>query len=185
MSSHGVTSIHLGPTLAKAGQHSTDVSVCGQALAMWEVAESRPIRDDVDYSRAPHGTAGASSHCEEFEYEELPEDPELQEDEEETLDDINRLLAEAKPQEDDGQQSSQGGTHVHAQVSQRPQVIDDFFRNFLIRPLHRCGATGDPPWNGGDPPCGKQRPCATSRLVRPHTPAPWPESLNSVVMQSS
>lgn len=66
----------------------------------------------------------------EFNYEELPEDPELQEDDEETLDDINRLLAESKP----GAQAQEfGGDENAAKVQQRPQVIDDFFRNFLVK----------------------------------------------------
>lgn len=65
----------------------------------------------------------------EFQYEELPEEPEQMDDEEETLDDINRLLAEAKPKEE----SEGGGDGGLAKVQQRPQVIDDFFRNFLIK----------------------------------------------------
>jgi len=65
----------------------------------------------------------------EFRYEEVPDDPELAEEEDETLDDINRLLAETKPQEkshfdDEGPQAA---------VSQRPAVLDDFFRNFLLK----------------------------------------------------
>jgi len=64
----------------------------------------------------------------EFQYEELPEDP--MDDEEETLDDINRLLAEAKPKEES---EGGGGDGSLAKVQQRPQVIDDFFRNFLIK----------------------------------------------------
>mmetsp|Transcript_59542 Transcript_59542/g.128834 ORF Transcript_59542/g.128834 Transcript_59542/m.128834 type:complete len:584 (+) Transcript_59542:27-1778(+) len=64
----------------------------------------------------------------EFQYEELPEDQDLIEDEEETLDDINRLLAETKPAE-----SSDGNEGTMAQVQQRPAVIDDFFRNFLMK----------------------------------------------------
>mmetsp|Transcript_23353 Transcript_23353/g.59646 ORF Transcript_23353/g.59646 Transcript_23353/m.59646 type:complete len:578 (-) Transcript_23353:57-1790(-) len=68
----------------------------------------------------------------EFQYEELPEDPDLMaEDEEETLDDINRLLAEAKPKDD--AMDGAGGDGSLAKVQQRPQVIDDFFRNFLIK----------------------------------------------------
>lgn len=65
---------------------------------------------------------------EEFQYEELPEDPELLEDEDETLDDINRLLAETKPKDD-----LRGGASDDsmAQVQQSAQVIDDFFRNYL------------------------------------------------------
>mmetsp|Transcript_42509 Transcript_42509/g.74601 ORF Transcript_42509/g.74601 Transcript_42509/m.74601 type:complete len:587 (-) Transcript_42509:162-1922(-) len=64
-----------------------------------------------------------------FRYEELPEDPELLDDEDETLDDINRLLAETKPQE--VQEGPSDGDMVT--VSQRPQVIDDFIRNFLMK----------------------------------------------------
>eukprot|EP00747_Dinoflagellata_sp_TGD_P164162 gnl/TRDRNA2_/TRDRNA2_183706_c0_seq1.p1 gnl/TRDRNA2_/TRDRNA2_183706_c0~~gnl/TRDRNA2_/TRDRNA2_183706_c0_seq1.p1 ORF type:complete len:601 (+),score=136.66 gnl/TRDRNA2_/TRDRNA2_183706_c0_seq1:64-1803(+) len=66
----------------------------------------------------------------EFKYEELPEDPELLEDEEETLDDINRLLAETKPSELPADSGSQGPA---AAVSHRPQVVDDFIRNFLMK----------------------------------------------------
>ncbi|CAE8584960.1 unnamed protein product [Polarella glacialis] len=65
-----------------------------------------------------------------FDYEELPEDPEALEEEEEVLDDINRLLAETKPM--DGRDAGDTGL---AKVQQRPQVIDDFFRNFLMK----CG----------------------------------------------
>jgi len=68
----------------------------------------------------------------EFQYEELPEEPELLEDEEETLDDINRLLAEAKPLESHVQDGGGPGMDSPAKVQTRPQVIDDFFRNFLI-----------------------------------------------------
>lgn len=62
---------------------------------------------------------------EEFQYEELPEEPELLEDDEDTLDDIHRLLAEKTKDEaaDDGNV---------AKVQQQPEVIDDFFRNFLL-----------------------------------------------------
>lgn len=67
----------------------------------------------------------------EFTYEELPEDPELlDDDEEENIDDINRLLAEK-----DAQREIQGTAPDAmdvAQVQQRPQVLDDFFRNFLL-----------------------------------------------------
>jgi WD40 repeat protein len=138
----------------------------------------------------------------EFKYEELPEDPDFLQDEEEILDDINRLLVETRPTEDNSgwegvstlssaahagdkeiQVSSQAwaqvgnkimigseqnqvagfgsillqnplqapraaGTAVKkqeamarigeqeaslAQVQHRPQVIDDFFRNFLTK----------------------------------------------------
>jgi hypothetical protein len=65
-----------------------------------------------------------------FQYEEVPEEPELQDDDEEALDDINRLLAETKPREE---VSDQAGEAATATVQQRPQVIDDFFRNFLIK----------------------------------------------------
>lgn len=67
----------------------------------------------------------------EFTYEELPEDPELMDDDEDVnIDDINKLLAEK-----DAQQEIQGATPEAmdvAQVQQRPQVLDDFFRNFLL-----------------------------------------------------
>lgn len=68
----------------------------------------------------------------EFNYEELPEDPELleQDDEEEQLDDINRLLAETKTAADTQETTEETGL---AKVQQRPQVIDDFFRNFLLK----------------------------------------------------
>ena len=103
----------------------------------------------------------------EFDYEELPEDPELLEpDEEEAnrserrldsaqeqLNDINRLLAETKQVETQerslvrrefwaagrcrGDRTCQGArlrTPLSAtEVQQRPQVIDDFFRNFLLK----------------------------------------------------
>eukprot|EP00933_Yihiella_yeosuensis_P071189 TRINITY_DN7938_c1_g2_i1.p1 TRINITY_DN7938_c1_g2~~TRINITY_DN7938_c1_g2_i1.p1 ORF type:complete len:582 (+),score=135.38 TRINITY_DN7938_c1_g2_i1:83-1828(+) len=65
-----------------------------------------------------------------FDYEELPEDPETLEDEEETLDDINRLLAESKPKDGAEGGNDQAGL---SKVQQRPQVIDDFFRNFLLK----------------------------------------------------
>eukprot|EP00931_Biecheleriopsis_adriatica_P073798 TRINITY_DN48017_c0_g1_i1.p1 TRINITY_DN48017_c0_g1~~TRINITY_DN48017_c0_g1_i1.p1 ORF type:complete len:592 (+),score=155.88 TRINITY_DN48017_c0_g1_i1:117-1892(+) len=65
-----------------------------------------------------------------FDYEELPEDPDLLVDEEEeVLDDINRLLAETKQGDVPEATEDQG----LAKVQQRPQVIDDFFRNFLIK----------------------------------------------------
>jgi WD40 repeat protein len=63
-----------------------------------------------------------------FQYEELPEDPELMEDEDETLDDFNRLLAETKPRED-----LRPGDQDMAQIQQSAQVIDDFFRNYLTK----------------------------------------------------
>jgi hypothetical protein len=66
----------------------------------------------------------------EFQYEELPEDPELMEDEEENLNDINRLLEEAKPKEEAAADTSQAGM---GKVSTRPQVIDDYIRNFLLK----------------------------------------------------
>eukprot|EP00929_Paragymnodinium_shiwhaense_P120045 TRINITY_DN91953_c0_g1_i1.p1 TRINITY_DN91953_c0_g1~~TRINITY_DN91953_c0_g1_i1.p1 ORF type:complete len:672 (-),score=210.70 TRINITY_DN91953_c0_g1_i1:91-1998(-) len=65
----------------------------------------------------------------EFKYEELPEDPELEEDEEETLDDINRLLAETKPKD----RPQQGDDEALSQVQQSAQVVDDFFRNYLTK----------------------------------------------------
>mmetsp|Transcript_82801 Transcript_82801/g.146295 ORF Transcript_82801/g.146295 Transcript_82801/m.146295 type:complete len:593 (+) Transcript_82801:119-1897(+) len=68
----------------------------------------------------------------EFDYEELPEDSELLEgDEEEALDDINRLLAETKHGPADGEEGDR--EEGLAKVQQRPQVIDDFFRNFLLK----------------------------------------------------
>lgn len=66
----------------------------------------------------------------EFAYEELPEDPELLDDEEENIDDINRLLAEKDAQQEI-QDTVPDAVDV-AQVQQRPQVLDDFFRNFLL-----------------------------------------------------
>eukprot|EP00438_Fugacium_kawagutii_P030355 Skav223238 [mRNA] locus=scaffold2231:346930:360896:- [translate_table: standard] len=73
----------------------------------------------------------------EFDYEELPEDPELleQDDEEEQLDDINRLLAETKTATDAQEPLQLEVTEETglAKVQQRPQVIDDFFRNFLLK----------------------------------------------------
>mmetsp|Transcript_152767 Transcript_152767/g.388185 ORF Transcript_152767/g.388185 Transcript_152767/m.388185 type:complete len:584 (+) Transcript_152767:135-1886(+) len=66
----------------------------------------------------------------EFAYEELPDEPELVDDDEETLDDINRLLAETKPSDRTQVAPAADGP---AKVQQRPQVIDDFFRNFLIK----------------------------------------------------
>mmetsp|Transcript_29622 Transcript_29622/g.66724 ORF Transcript_29622/g.66724 Transcript_29622/m.66724 type:complete len:615 (+) Transcript_29622:1-1845(+) len=66
----------------------------------------------------------------EFNYEELPDDPDLlEQDDEEQLDDINRLLAETK-QVDSQDAGEEAGL---AKVQQRPQVIDDFFRNFLLK----------------------------------------------------
>lgn len=66
----------------------------------------------------------------EFAYEELKdEDLGANDDELETLDDINRLLAETKPPDTvRGQAEADLG-----KVSQRPQVIDDFIRNFLMK----------------------------------------------------
>lgn len=65
-----------------------------------------------------------------FNYEELPEEGDLNQDEEETLDDINRLLAESKSRTDAQTTGDEGGL---SKVQQRPQVIDDFFRNFLLK----------------------------------------------------
>jgi len=87
----------------------------GDAEKTHEILETIEISEDSD---------------DDFAYEELPEDPELLEDEEETLDDINRLLAETKPANDN---TESGGDGSLAQVQQRPQVIDDFFRNFLTK----------------------------------------------------
>lgn len=51
-------------------------------------------------------------------------------DEVETLDDIKRLLAETKAPE----QQTEGGAEADlTKISQRPQVIDDFIRNFLMK----------------------------------------------------
>jgi len=62
-------------------------------------------------------------------YEELTDEDLGDEDEVETLDDINRLLAETKPPDKaEGRSEVEGG-----KVSQRPQVIDDFIRNFLMK----------------------------------------------------
>jgi len=65
----------------------------------------------------------------EFAYEELKDEELVEEDDVETLDDINRLLAETKPP--DAAQGQFDGDTV--KVSQRPQVIDDFIRNFLMK----------------------------------------------------
>lgn len=67
-------------------------------------------------------------------YEEFPEDQDLDGDEEEVLDDINRLLAETRPVGPVEQlQEREHGEVSLAQVQHRPQVIDDFFRNFLTK----------------------------------------------------
>jgi len=60
--------------------------------------------------------------------EEVPESAD-QEDDEETLDDINRLLQEEERKRRDEEDKKKAGPVVKMQ--QRPQVIDDFFRNFL------------------------------------------------------
>ncbi|OLP80594.1 Flagellar WD repeat-containing protein Pf20 [Symbiodinium microadriaticum] len=66
--------------------------------------------------------------------QELPEDPELlEQDDEEQLDDINRLLAETKQPADGQDAAEEAGL---AKVQQRPQVIDDFFRNFLLKSMY-------------------------------------------------
>lgn len=64
-----------------------------------------------------------------FAYEELNEE-DLGDDDVETLDDINRLLAETKPPDAVEGQTAESEL---AKVSQRPQVIDDFIRNFLMK----------------------------------------------------
>jgi len=65
-----------------------------------------------------------------YNYEELKdEDFGAEDDEVETLDDIKRLLAEMKPP-DPVEGQAEGDI---AKVSQRPQVIDDFIRNFLMK----------------------------------------------------
>jgi len=66
----------------------------------------------------------------EFTYEELPEEPDVPEEEEEALDDINRLLAETKPAAEAQKKDSE---YDQVKVSQRPQVIDDFIRNFMVK----------------------------------------------------
>eukprot|EP00933_Yihiella_yeosuensis_P071188 TRINITY_DN7938_c1_g1_i1.p1 TRINITY_DN7938_c1_g1~~TRINITY_DN7938_c1_g1_i1.p1 ORF type:complete len:593 (+),score=104.42 TRINITY_DN7938_c1_g1_i1:144-1922(+) len=67
----------------------------------------------------------------EFNYEELPDDSEMHNDNDETLDDINRLLAERdtawRAEKDDEKENEL------SKVQQRPQVIDDFIRNFLLK----------------------------------------------------
>jgi len=93
----------------------------GQAASAGEKDKSHTILEAIELS---------DESDDEFAYEELPDEPELLEDEEETLDDINRLLAEAKPS--DGTQVAPDADGP-AKVQQRPQVIDDFFRNFLIK----------------------------------------------------
>lgn len=65
----------------------------------------------------------------EYAYEELKEEDLAENDELETLDDINRLLAETRPP--DLPQGQAEGDVV--KVSHRPQVIDDFIRNFLMK----------------------------------------------------
>jgi len=65
-----------------------------------------------------------------FAYEELKEE-DLDDDEPETLDDIHRLLAEAK--QPDGDATAGPSESEMVKVSQRPQVIDDFIRNFLLK----------------------------------------------------
>jgi len=71
-----------------------------------------------------------SESDEEYDCEELKdEDFGGEDDEVETLDDINRLLAEK-----DGFDAVEGQAEGDmAKVSQRPQVIDDFIRNFLMK----------------------------------------------------
>jgi WD40 repeat protein len=65
-----------------------------------------------------------------FAYEELKDEELAEDDEVETLDDIHRLLAETKP----SGEGKQGPTEADiVKVSQRPQVIDDFIRNFLLK----------------------------------------------------
>lgn len=65
-----------------------------------------------------------------FAYEEIQDEDNLDDDEVETLDDINRLLAETKPASD----GKEGRVQEEiVKVSQRPQVIDDFIRNFLMK----------------------------------------------------
>lgn len=69
---------------------------------------------------------------EEFAYEEVPEEPEhLDDDDDENINDINKLLAETQARPGEGGESVTDTNP--AKVKQRPQVIDDFFRNFLIK----------------------------------------------------
>jgi hypothetical protein len=63
-------------------------------------------------------------------YEELKDEDLGEDDEVETLDDIHRLLAETKPA---GEESVGPSQDDIVKVSQRPQVIDDFIRNFLLK----------------------------------------------------
>jgi len=71
----------------------------------------------------------------EFRYEAIPEDQDDQEEEEEeTLDDINKLLAETKAPRLDGVEDAREGAAVSmTSTKQRPAVVDDFIRNFLIK----------------------------------------------------
>eukprot|EP00929_Paragymnodinium_shiwhaense_P112171 TRINITY_DN8042_c0_g1_i3.p1 TRINITY_DN8042_c0_g1~~TRINITY_DN8042_c0_g1_i3.p1 ORF type:complete len:661 (+),score=201.83 TRINITY_DN8042_c0_g1_i3:95-1984(+) len=68
---------------------------------------------------------------EDFKYEELPEDPDLMDEEDETLDDINRLLAETQAK--DAGQGVGDGDGSMAHVQHGAQVIDDYFRNYLTK----------------------------------------------------
>lgn len=96
-------------------------------MALGEMSQLNPPSGDKQHTILEAIELSDESD-DEFNYEELPEDPELQDDDEETLDDINRLLAESKP----GAQEA-GIEESAAKVQQRPQVIDDFFRNFLVK----------------------------------------------------
>jgi len=66
----------------------------------------------------------------EFQYEEVADDDAPDAEEEETLDDINRLLAETK--QPDIQDPDASGVAA-AKVSERPAVVDDFIRNFFMK----------------------------------------------------
>merc|ERR1719197_201785 len=72
----------------------------------------------------------------EFRYEEIPDDPDEQEadQEEDTLDDINKLLAETRAPKVDGDDDAREGAAASlVSTKQRPAVVDDFIRNFLIK----------------------------------------------------
>merc|ERR1719191_87880 len=63
--------------------------------------------------------------------EEVADDDVPDLEEEETLDDINRLLAETK--QPDIPADGEGGGVAVAKVSERPAVVDDFIRNFFMK----------------------------------------------------
>merc|ERR550514_2205934 len=70
-------------------------------------------------------------------YEEIPDDIPDGDDgmEEDALDDLNRLLAETKgPKQLDGDgEAREGAAGAMASTKKRPEVVDDFIRNFLLK----------------------------------------------------